>query len=168
MYGLALGALALVLVVGFAPGAETVATAQGEALVELRPLALYGWTWSGWDAALIHPKSPEAQYNRGVMHATGQGQPQDDDEAVKWFRKAAEGGHVLAQCNLGVLYATGRGVPQDNVQAWAWFDIAAGQGDKNARENKKIIATSMVREGRARAQKVALEYWEKYVLPFRN
>lgn len=168
LYGLALGALALVLVVGFAPGAETVAAAQGEAVVELRPLAMYGWTWSGWDAALIHPKSPEAQYNRGVMHATGQGQPQDDDEAVKWFRKAAEGGHVLAQCNLGVLYATGRGVPQDNVQAWAWFDIAAGQGDKNARENKKIIATSMVREGRARAQKVALEYWEKYVLPFRN
>ena len=66
------------------------------------------------------------------------------------------------------MYATGRGVPQDNVQAWAWFDIAAGQGDKNARENKKIIATSMVREGCARAQKVALEYWEKYVLPFRN
>ncbi len=166
MYGLALGAL--VLVVGFAPGSETVAEAQDGTLAESRPLAMYGWTWSGWDAALMNPKTPEAQYNRGVMHATGQGQPQDDDEALKWFRKAAEGGHVLAQCNLGVLFATGRGVPQDDVQAWAWFDVAAAQGDKNARENKKIIATSMAREGRARAQEVAREYWEKYVLPFRN
>ena len=168
LYGLPLGVLVLVTVAGCDIGSETVAAAQNETLAELRPFAMHGWTWSGWDAALIHPKTPEAQYNRGVMHATGQGQPQNDNEAVKWFRKAVEGGHVLAQCNLGVMYATGRGVPQDNAQAWAWFDIAAAQGDKNARENKKIIAASISPEELDRAQRLAREYWEKYVLPFRT
>ena len=113
----------------------------------------------------MHPKTPRAQYSRGVMHATGQGQPQNDHEAVKWFRKAVRGGHVPAQCNLGAMYATGRGVPQDDAQAWAWFDIAAAQGDKNARGNKKIIVASMTPAELDRAQKLAREYREKYVLP---
>lgn len=106
----------------------------------------------------MNPGTPEAQYNRGVMHDTGHGQPQNDVEAVKWFRKAAEGGHVLAQCNLGVMHASGRGVPQDNVQAWAWFDIAATQGDDNARAYKKTIAESMTPEEIDRARKLARQY----------
>ena len=32
----------------------------------------------------------EAQYNLGLMYANGQGVEQDDKEAVKWWRKAAE------------------------------------------------------------------------------
>ncbi|MCK9681056.1 tetratricopeptide repeat protein, partial [Haemophilus influenzae] len=34
----------------------------------------------------------KAQFNLGVMYAKGQGVKQDDFEAVKWFRKAAEQG----------------------------------------------------------------------------
>ncbi|HHF6559516.1 TPA: tetratricopeptide repeat protein, partial [Haemophilus influenzae] len=34
------------------------------------------------------------QFNLGVMYAEGQGVKQDDVEAVKWFRKAAEQGHA--------------------------------------------------------------------------
>ena len=33
--------------------------------------------------------------------------PQDDAEAVRWYRLAAEQGHVSAQNNLGVMYSTG-------------------------------------------------------------
>jgi len=29
-----------------------------------------------------------AQFNLGLMYATGQGVPQDDAEAAKWFRRA--------------------------------------------------------------------------------
>ena len=95
LYRLALGALFLVPVDGFATGSDTAAAAQDETHAESRSFGMHGWTWSGWDAALVHPRTPKAQYNRGVMHATGHGQPQDDNEALKWFRKAAEGGHVL-------------------------------------------------------------------------
>ena len=33
-----------------------------------------------------------AQYNLGVMYDKGQGVPQDDAEAAKWYQKAAEQG----------------------------------------------------------------------------
>ena len=46
------------------------------------------------------------------MYDNGRGVPQDDTEAVKWYRKAAEQGHAEAQNNLGVMYLNGRGVPQ--------------------------------------------------------
>ena len=34
----------------------------------------------------------EAQYNLGVMYANGDGLPEDDAEAVRWYRMAAEQG----------------------------------------------------------------------------
>ncbi len=39
----------------------------------------------------------KAQHNLGVMYENGQGVPQDDAEAVKWYHKAAEQGHATAQ-----------------------------------------------------------------------
>ena len=34
----------------------------------------------------------QAQYNLGIMYETGRGGPQDDAEAVRWYRLAAEQG----------------------------------------------------------------------------
>jgi TPR repeat protein len=44
-----------------------------------------------------------AQFNLGVMYEIGQGVPQDDKTAVKWYRLAAEQGHAGAQSNLKIL-----------------------------------------------------------------
>ena len=66
------------------------------------------------------------------------------------------------------MYANGEGVPEDDVQTYAWFNVAAAQGSDVAKKNKEITAESMTNEGRARAQQLAREYWEKYVLPFQN
>ena len=64
-----------------------------------------------------------AQFNLGIMYANGRGVPENDAEAVKWYRKAADGvsyrrlssrisrssqGYVKAQYNLGFMYANGR------------------------------------------------------------
>ena len=38
------------------------------------------------------------------MYQNGRGVPQDDAEAAKWFRLAAEQGDAEAQHNLGVMY----------------------------------------------------------------
>ena len=76
-----------------------------------------------------------AQSNLGVMYATGRGVPQDDAEAVRWYRLAAEQGDAIAQLNLGVMYATGRGVPQDDAEAVRWYRLAAEQGDARAQLN---------------------------------
>ncbi len=43
----------------------------------------------------------KAQFNLGVMYSDGRGVPQNDAEAVKWFRLAAEQGDASAQYNLG-------------------------------------------------------------------
>ena len=76
------------------------------------------------------------QEHLGYIYADGlEDVPQDDIEAVRWFRKAAEQGRVLAQYNLGVAYQLGIGVPQDDVEAIAWYRLAAEQGHANAQFN---------------------------------
>ena len=51
-----------------------------------------------------------AQFNLGVMYGRGEGVPEDDAEAVKWYRKAAEQGLASTQFELGVMYYMGEGV----------------------------------------------------------
>ena len=53
----------------------------------------------------------DAQSTLGFMYENGRGVPQDDAEAVRWYRLAAEQGNSLAQNNLGFMYGNGRGVP---------------------------------------------------------
>ena len=66
------------------------------------------------------------------MYATGRGVPEDDAEAVRWYRLAAEQGYAGAQNNLGIMYATGRGVPEDDAEAVRWYRMAAEQGEADA------------------------------------
>ena len=55
--------------------------------------------------------------------------PQDDTEAVKWFRRAADQRDTDAQYNLGNMYREGEGVPQDDTEAVKWYRCAADQGN---------------------------------------
>ena len=80
----------------------------------------------------------EAQFNLGGLYADGDGVPQDDKQAVDWYRKAAEQGYADAQNNLGVMYAKGRGVPQDDKQAAEWYKKAAEQGDAYAQASLSV------------------------------
>jgi TPR repeat protein len=77
----------------------------------------------------------KAQFDLGVSYRFGQGVSQSYDEAVKWYRKAAEQGYAKAQFNLGVCYDTGRGVPQNYMEAVKWYRKAAVQGHAKAQFN---------------------------------
>jgi hypothetical protein len=69
------------LLVGRAPFTQIAEAAQGnssESIEELRTRAEAG--------------DVDAQYNLGVMYVNDRGVPQDDTEAVAWYRKAAEQG----------------------------------------------------------------------------
>ena len=49
-----------------------------------------------------------AQYELGNCYSVGDGGvKQDDTEAVKWYRKAAEQGHADAQHDLAIYYIAG-------------------------------------------------------------
>ena len=85
----------------------------------------------------------EAQYNLGLMHANGRGVPENDAEAVKWYRLAADQGFARAQHNLGLIYANGTGVPQDDVLAYAWLNLVGEQGNELAIGNKDKLRTRM-------------------------
>ena len=69
------------------------------------------------------------------MYKNGHGVLQDDKEAVKWFRMAAEQGITEAQLNLGYMYHKGEGVLQDYKEAVKWYRMAAEQGDADAQFN---------------------------------
>ena len=62
----------------------------------------------------------------------GEGVPEDDAEAVRWFRLAAEQQHASAQFRLGYLYSRGRGVSEDDAEAVRWYQVAAEQGHAEA------------------------------------
>ena len=117
---------------------------------------------------LAEQSDARAQTGLAHMYADGNGVPQNDAEAVKWYRKAAEQGYDKAQAGLGAMYAYGRGVPQDNMQAYAWLNIAVAQGFAPATEARDFLAQRMTYEARESAQRLAQQYWEMYVLPFRD
>ena len=88
----------------------------------------------------------EAEFYLGVMYDNGWGVPQDDVEAVKWYRRVAKLGYFWeakyaeSQFNLGMMYEKGRGVPQNNVRAYVWYYFAAENGVEKAIKNRDIVA----------------------------
>ena len=76
-----------------------------------------------------------AQCSLGLCYYDGEGVPQNYTEAVRWTRKAAEQGDVIAQKNLGVFYDRGDGVPQNYAEAVKWYQKAAEQGNAGAQYN---------------------------------
>ena len=83
------------------------------------------------------------------MYLNGRGVPQDDAQAVAWWRKAAVQGHAGAQYNLGVAgYGNGDGVPQDYTQAVEWYRKAADQGNADEHSAASATSTTTVRVSR--------------------
>jgi TPR repeat protein len=76
-----------------------------------------------------------AQFYLGTMYYKGLGVPQNDAEAVKWFRLSAAQWDKGAQGALGFMYFKGLGVPQDYIEAAKWFSMSARQGDDKAQYN---------------------------------
>ena len=74
--------------------------------------------------------NPEAQFSPGEMC------PQDTlaehDEAVEWYRKAADQGHAGAQFRLGDVYLHGPLQDYTTAMAWYWYHRAAVQGHVDA------------------------------------
>ena len=69
--------------------------------------------------------NPAAQFNLARLYVSGTGVPQDDLEAVRWYRLAADQGHTAAQHNLGLRYDLGSGVDEDDEEAGRWYRLAA-------------------------------------------
>ena len=89
------------------------------------------------------------------MYDNGEGVPQNDAEAVNWYRLAAEQGDAVAQYNLGGMYADGEGISEVYVLGYAWLNLAAAQGDELANENENNLRARMTAEQIARAEELS-------------
>lgn len=71
---------------------------------------------------------PAGQLELGWAYQKGIGVEVDLEEAVRWFRLAAERGEVQAQSELGQIYAEGTGVEASVDESEEWQRKAAMNG----------------------------------------
>jgi TPR repeat protein len=95
-----------------------------------------------------------AQYDLGVLYDRGEGVPQDNQEALNWYHRAAEEGEARAQYNLGLMYANGQGVTQDYAEAYYWITLAVAQGNVHAVEAGDYYSAKMTPDQMARAKQL--------------
>jgi TPR repeat protein len=76
----------------------------------------------------------EAQFLVAVMLAAAPA-PQDYEQALHWYQKAADQNHRLAQFNLGQMFAEGQGTVRSDQMAVMWIRRAADGGDAGAQFN---------------------------------
>ena len=64
---------------------------------------------------------------------------QSDEEALKWYRRAALQGLSRSQVAAGMMYYMGKGTEPDEAEALRWFRLSAKQGESVAKEVVKLI-----------------------------
>ena len=74
-----------------------------------------------------------AQYEIGNDYYAGHYElEENEEEAIKWFTKAAKQGLTTAQDRLGYLYYNGYSVDQSYSKAFDWYSLSAEQGESES------------------------------------
>src|SRR5258706_4140821 len=94
-----------------------------------------------------------AQYNYGFSLRESKS-AEDNRQAVKWFRIAAEKGHRTAERALAEALEAGKGTTTDLVAARSWYDKAARAGDSTAAEK----LAEFLSEGKGGPSDAAMAY----------
>jgi TPR repeat protein len=99
---------------------------------EARKLAEDGDPVAQCDLGRIYENAVAAPAGRYQVRSTNEvivpDGPGDYEEAVRWYRKAADQGHAVGQWCLGIAYENGDGVIKDPAEAARWYLKAAEQG----------------------------------------
>ena len=117
---------------------EPVTEAPQPAPIAAPQTAATGSAQEGWDAfgrgdyagalAIWQPLAEQGDVSTqllvGSIYDLGQGVPQDDAEAMKWYERAAMQGSAKGQYQLGAVYARSAQV-KDPFQGYKWLTIAA-------------------------------------------
>jgi TPR repeat protein len=114
-------------------------------------------------AGLLYPLAEKgdarAQYNLGLLYASGLGVTHDYHAALKWHRMAAKQGHAGAQNELAQMYSKGQGVPQDYIRAYMWYSVAAeslsGGSKQELAKDRDNAASHMTPDQIQKAQEMA-------------
>ena len=88
----------------------------------------------------------------GECYYRGHGVTEDSEQAVYWFGKAAESGHVVAQYKLGKCYESGLGVAKDYMQAEKWY-VKAQENGYACKSDLKRVRSAITRSRNNQAAK---------------
>jgi putative methionine-R-sulfoxide reductase with GAF domain len=104
---------------------------------------------------LAQQGNPVAENAVGLLYAQGddkQAIKQDEAEAARWFKLAAENGSVPAQYKLALMLWGGHGIPKDTNKAYFWAVLARAGGQEGSKDLAKVLASGM-----SRSQALAIE-----------
>jgi len=111
----------------------------GILLLLIASVVLIAFLWSNRHVIIATIGGADAKYWLAVRYDLGDGVEGDWAEALKWYRKAAEGGNAYAQFYIGNCYERGRGERQDYAEAAEWYRKAAEQGHERAKAKLRIV-----------------------------
>jgi putative methionine-R-sulfoxide reductase with GAF domain len=83
------------------------------------------------------------------------GLERDENQAFRWFSRAANHGSLSAQAKLGFLYWGGRGVSKNVNQAYFWTALARARGDQETKDLASVLASGMTRSQAAAIEQQA-------------
>lgn len=92
-----------------------------------------------WYRKAAGQRMATAQFNLGVLYASGQGVEKDESKAAALYRQAAEQGLVDAANNLAAMYEQGEGVDRNLAEAEKWYRFAAERGMPKAQFNLGLM-----------------------------
>lgn len=92
---------------------------------------------------LANAGNSTAQYRLGMLYYMGQGVPEDENQAVFYWKKAANQGSADAMFHLGSAYLFGtqaaRTVPDPDREAATWYFQAASAGHAEAQYHLGLL-----------------------------
>lgn len=105
-----------------------------------------------------------AQFALAMLYYDGKGLMEDNAQALKWFRKAAENNHSQAQYNLAIMLASMLGTEADLVSAYAWLNISQKRGYAPATEAIKQIGVELSSNEKKQADEKIIELKKQFKL----
>lgn len=111
------------------------------------------------DFAAAKNGDTDALYRLGIRYTDGDGVAKDMNQAIIYFKQAADSGNVKSQVHLGSLYYKGNGVDKDINKALPHLKKAADKGDATAQLYLGQIYYNG--EGVKKDEKQALSWFDK-------
>ncbi len=105
-----------------------------------------------WYLKAANQSHPLAQFNLGIMYASGQGVSRDEAKSRAWMQKAADLGDAGAQYDIGMRHhrASLEGLPEaaseSRIEAYKWLQLAAAQGYRGSEAAWAFVVMAMTRE----------------------
>ena len=132
---------------------------QIDSFLTARPSNRLGFKWVTKRQLLMrntaHDVAPALDVSLGYMYEGGKGVPQDDVEAMRFYRLAAQQGHAKALFRLGDMTFDGNVARRDDVMAFQWFHLAAEQGYLKGQQFRAIVENRMSPADISEARKLA-------------